>query len=262
MSATTPATIGIDLASQPKGTAACVIEWRDDGGRVALLAESLTNSAIGDLVRSRPVAKVGIDAPFGWPIAYVAAIAGYSASGRWPEVGEKELEFRATDRYVRAIIGRWPLSVSTNYIAYIAFRCAALLTEIAEPAEPIDRTGSGLAVEVYPAAALVQWGVASRGYKRRSGTTDAARGLRQETLAGLIREIREAGATWLDMSDSDVARLEESDDLFDALVAALIARATDIGRCLPIPLEHAGAAKVEGWIHLPTAEPFASFRPV
>ena len=149
------ATVGIDLASQPKGTAACVIEWGTGAGRIAELAENLTDSAIVDLVQSWPAAKVGIDAPFGWPIAFVHTLTVYSAGSGWPEVGEKQLEFRATDRYVRTMLGRWPLSVSTNYIAYIAFRCAGLLTQLAGPGEVVDRTGAGQAVEVYPPPHLV-----------------------------------------------------------------------------------------------------------
>jgi len=256
------ATVGIDLASQPKGTAACVIEWGTGAGRIAELAENLTDSAIVDLVQSWPAAKVGIDAPFGWPIAFVHTLTVYSAGSGWPEVGEKQLEFRATDRYVRTMLGRWPLSVSTNYIAYIAFRCAGLLTQLAGPGEVVDRTGAGQAVEVYPAAALGQWGIASSGYKLRSGATEAARGFRRETLGGIVREIREAGAAWLEMSEIDARRLEESDDLFDALVAALVARAVAVERSLPIPPEHLAAAKAEGWIHLPIGERFAHFRPV
>jgi len=155
-----PATVGIDLASDPggKGTAACLIEWDERRGQVAVFLERLTNTEILELIRRPGVKKVGIDAPFGWPRAFVEALSSYATSGHWPVVSRKELEFRTTDRYVRELQRQWPLSVSTNYISYLAFRCAELLTELAELAGPIDRTGAGLTVEVYPAGALRQWG--------------------------------------------------------------------------------------------------------
>jgi len=259
---TSAVTIGIDLASQPKGTAACVIEWGEGGGVVTELHDELTDAAIVALVRSKPVSKIAIDAPFGWPIAFVEAMSIYATSGRWPGAREKELEFRATDRHVRALIGRWPLSVSTNYLSYIAFRCARLLTELASNGAAIDRTGAGSVLEVYPAAALRQWGIDSRGYKRRAGATEAARLARGEVLSALVRQLRGVAAPWLHLSDAVGARFEESDDLFDALIAALVARALEIGQCLAIPSEHAAEARAEGWIHLPLAEPFASFDPL
>jgi hypothetical protein len=42
-----------------------------------------------------------------------------------------------------------------------------------------------------------------------------------------------------------------SSDRLDALVAALVARDYLTGQVDPIPVEHAAAARVEGWIHLP-----------
>lgn len=176
-------------------------------------------------------------------------------------MSRKELEFRTTDRYVRELQSQWPLSVSTNYIAHLAFRCAELLTELTELAGPIDRTGAGLTVEVYPAGALRQWGVVSRGYKPRSGQSEDRRRRQRETLWDLCNQIRAACAGWLDVSDSDVARMKENDHLLDSLVAALVARAEQIGLCLPIPPEHLAAAEVEGWIRLPRAQPLGSFRP-
>ena len=64
------------------------------------------------------------------------------------------------------------------------------------------------------------------------------------------------------MTDADAARLAQSDDPFDALVAALVARAVQVGQALPIPDELAESARAEGWIHLPSAAPLASFRPI
>jgi predicted nuclease with RNAse H fold len=255
MSTTGSTTVGIDLASQPKGTAACVIEWDNAEGQVALLCDNLANRDLIELIHRTGVEKVGIDAPFGWPRGFVEAVTAYATLRRFPAIGWSQLAFRTTDRYVREITGQQPLSVSTNWIAYTAFRCAELLTELAGEDEPIDRRGGGLVVEVYPAAALRQWGLPYRGYKGANETSRRAR-------AELARSVGKAATGWLGMNQSDALRLEESDHLLDALLAALVARASLAGHCLPVPQEHSAAAEVEGWIHVPYAGRLQPFQPV
>ena len=44
-------TVGIDLASQPDRTAACVIEWRDGRARVVELLEAVDDDLIVSLIR-------------------------------------------------------------------------------------------------------------------------------------------------------------------------------------------------------------------
>jgi hypothetical protein len=68
---------------------------------------------------------------------------------------------------VLAEAGVNPLSVSADRIAHAAFRCAGLLARLAALGEPVDRAGSGVVVEVYPAAALRRLGLTHRGYKSR-----------------------------------------------------------------------------------------------
>lgn len=63
------------------------------------------------------------------------------------------LTYRDTDEYVRHEVGKVALSVSTNRIGITALKAAALLS-----GRKVDRTGRGLIVEVYPAAALCRWG--------------------------------------------------------------------------------------------------------
>jgi hypothetical protein len=65
-------------------------------------------------------------------------------------------------------------------------------------------------------------------------------------LLGSLRE----QAPWLDLAGHE-DRLAGSDDLFDAVVAALTARAAAVGLTLPPDNDHAAAARKEGWIHLP-----------
>jgi hypothetical protein len=45
----------------------------------------------------------------------------------------------------------------------------------------------------------------------------------------------------------------DDDNVFDAMICALTARAAQLGFCHPVPPEHGDAARVEGWIALPKA---------
>ena len=143
---------------------------------------------------------------------------------------------------MRETLGRWPLSVSSDLIAVPAMRAVRLLAEVAAAGEAIDRSGSGRFVEVYPAAALHVWGFPSRGYKRTKGA---------EVRARLVSDLAQRTADWLTLSEQDWARCTASDDMLDALVAALVARAASKGRCKPIPPSDRELAKEEGWIALP-----------
>ena len=127
-------------------------------------------------------------------------------------------------------------------------RAVRLLAETAATGETIDRSGGGRFVEAYPAAALAVWGFPSRGYKGAKGS---------EVRARLVSDLAEQTADWLALSERDGARCRGSDDMFDALVAALIARAAAMNRCEPIPAGDHELAKDEGWIALPRPESLA-----
>ena len=145
------------------------------GARTATVAGFYTKLADSDLLEfleDESITKVGIDAPFGWPLEFVEALGIYSEKGEWPATEARLLTLRATDRWVRELTGRDPLSVSTDKISFTAMRCARLLTEYGQRWEPVDRSGAGRIVEVYPAAALRQWGLEPRGVqgiKARAG---------------------------------------------------------------------------------------------
>ncbi len=237
-------TLGIDLASQPRHTAACVIEWTSPRARVTGFHTSLDDTHLLALLDDPAVTKAGIDAPFGWPLEFAEAIHAYAAGAEWPDVEPRRLTLRATDRVVREVTGRDPLSVSTDKISFTAMRCARLLTEYGRRHRPVDRRGAGRLVEVYPAAALRQWGFDPRGYK---GTTPERR-LGREAL---IQEVRFATSSWLRLKDADLEGCSGSDHSFDSLVAAIIARTSEQGLTLPIPQALLAVARSEGWIALP-----------
>ena len=249
-------TLGIDLSAQPKNTAACLLTWGDSSCCISEFAAGLDNDALLDLIARSSPAKVAIDAPFGWPVPFVEAVSGYTASGYWPAPTNtrRPLLLRTTDLAVIDLVGgRPPLSVSADKIAVCAMRCAELLSALTIDGS-IDRTGGGVAIEVYPAAALRQWGFDATGYK---GTEPQ----RQETRRRLVGTIANATAAWLLLDPDEQALLAASDHLLDALVSALVGRAAAVGLTLPIPPDARVLAASEGWIHLPRREALAAFDP-
>lgn len=233
-------TLGVDLASRPKGTATCLIGWDRGSARIETLSMGATDADLHELFGRAD--KIGIDAPFGWPAPFARAITAYSAETIWPATDLPQLRFRRTDEVVKERLGRWPLSVSSDLIAVPGMRAVRLLAEAAANGESIDRSGGGRFVEVYPAAALHVWGFPSRGYKGAKGVKVRAR---------LVRDLAKQTADWLTLSEEDWEKCTASDDMLDALVAALVARAAAIHRCEPIPPADHAVATEEGWIALP-----------
>ncbi len=241
-------TLGIDLASQPENTAICTIEWADGAAEVKTLLHgrpdrsSLDNAALRAELQAGH-AKIAIDAPLGWPEAFVRALVAHRELGQWPDAPKATLERRCTDRFVIDETGKRPLSVSTDRIAYCAMRCAVLLSGLDEP-----RDGSGRVVEAYPDAALRCWlkpSFEARPVPTYKGAdaVDRREALLTELLAGLGGGFSIGG-----FRDACVA----SDDCLDALLCALIARAADRNRTIePKTEEQVRLAPIEGWIHLP-----------
>lgn len=220
-------TLGIDLASQPKTTAVCLIDWAGAEPEILTLHAGADDDWILALVRL--AARTGIDAPLGWPVAFVAALR----ENRWPSTNE-HLTHRATDHWVRAQTGKVPLSVSTDRIAYCAMRAARVLAHL----DGVDRSGvDGPVCEVYPDPSLTRFGLREgrASYKR------AAEDARREIVARL--------PAWVGPQARGLCI--GSDDLLDAFVCALVARAVALGLTEPVPDEHRDAARAEGWIHLP-----------
>jgi hypothetical protein len=206
-------TLGIDLAAQARQTAACIIDWRERPVTVRELALGLDDPAIVGIVKAHEPAKIAVDAPFGWPAPFVAAVSKHAAGEAWVEQAVRSLRLRATDQYVNAETGQPPLSVSAERIAVTAFRCAGLLTTLAQQDRKIDRAGGELVVEAYPAAALRQWGMDARGYK---GSKPEQRARRLDLLDELI----ERSAPYLALDHQQRALLVASDHLLDALVCS------------------------------------------
>ena len=95
---------------------------------------------------------------------------------------------------------------------------------------------------MYPAAALRAWHLYRPRYKG-PGSRAVRDGLVDDLLAALSA---------LRIGTDALALCRESDDAFDAVVCALIARAAAIGlTCRPDP-DQVALATTEGWIAVPT----------
>ncbi|NKX54829.1 DUF429 domain-containing protein [Arthrobacter mobilis] len=240
-------TLGVDLSANPVKTAAAVLEWTPGQARLAELRLGATDEDIVRLVGNCDY--TGIDCPLGWPARLVPFLQGHLGNDAGavlahdgPE-GRRVLAYRETDRFVAGLLRLVPMSVSADRLGHVAMRCAVIQAKIARTAGPRRRDGSDGLAEVYPAASLKAWGITARKYK---GGTDAARLAREASL----RSLRDQ-AGWLRLEGADAQLLASDDDLHDALIASLSARAAALGRTCPVPAGLEQAAAEEGWIHVP-----------
>jgi hypothetical protein len=164
-------TLGIDMSSQPAGTAACAITWEAGRAVAATPCLSCDDGRLTELIADS--GAVGIDAPFGWPADFTAAVAVWNHI-EWNNDLRDRLRFRAADRLVRAVTGRWPLSVSSDLIPLPAMRTSALLLRYGVT----NRSGDGkFFVRTRPASAghrdshQEAWGNFSRLISRFSSPT-------------------------------------------------------------------------------------------
>ncbi|MCM2579289.1 DUF429 domain-containing protein [Streptomyces meridianus] len=232
-------TVGVDLAASAPNTAAAVVSWE---GRTAVAAAPRVRCTdlelLGLLERLEPDDRVGVDCPFGWPIPFVQAVSAHAAGAPWPgrglDSGEHRagLRLRRTDLLTHRAMGRGsrpPLSVSFDKLGATTARWAHLADELASRGRPVERTGEGPVVEVYPSAARRRWGLG-----------------KERSLAELL-----AAAPGLSCSPKAREQYERSEHAFDALIAALVARAAALGLTPRPSADDRPTAEVEGWIHLP-----------
>ncbi|MGJ5894599.1 DUF429 domain-containing protein [Streptomyces niveiscabiei] len=246
-------TVGVDLAGRTGTTGVCRVTW---GRRPT--AELLPARHDDDLLAAmRSADKTGLDSPLGWPVAFIALLTAHRTGGELPALDHhaacadgrpglgNTFTHRLTDdaAWKRTGAGkRRPLSVSADKLGIVAMRAAGLLARLAEGGPAVPRDGSGSVVEVYPAFALIQWGLAQEGTYKGKGVTAA----RSRILTGL-----EAGLD-LELSGRVRDRCTASDHDLDALISAVVARAAARGLTEAPATDHERAmAAVEGWMHLP-----------
>jgi predicted nuclease with RNAse H fold len=235
---------GIDLAAEPKGTALALVEFSKHKAKLTLLEQGLDDKAL--IADTHHADKVGIDCAFGWPIQFAQFINNHQdIENKNPIDGgmdfRRELSFRETDREIKRLTGRWPLSVSTDRLGLTAMRCAGLLSKYQAKGIEIDRAGRKLLVEVYPGATLRNWNFDTTGYR-----------INPEARAELLHQL-EAHAPWLEISEFRTQMIESA-DCFDAVIAALAARAVYLGSYNKPTSTQLEQAKIEGWIGLPVGD--------
>lgn len=239
-------TVGVDLAAEAARTAVAWVDWSPAGATVP----SLILGADDDTVVAAIVGagKAGIDCPFGWPGEFADFLAAHrdghvsvpdGVAGRdW----RRRLALRITDLAAHELTGLRPMSVSADRIGHTAMRCAGLLARLAREGQPVDRSGGGVVVEVYPAASLKQWNLPYHRYKRTAHTAN-----RNALVDALL-----SAAPWLRPGRHELA-CRRSDDALDAVIAALTARAAFLGLVHTPDESQAQAARTERWIAIPNS---------
>ncbi|MEU8361248.1 DUF429 domain-containing protein [Nonomuraea sp. NPDC048882] len=235
-------TAGIDLAAEPPRTAVAWLTWSSNGAQVTRLELGAKDDLLIEAITA--ATKTGIDCPFGWPVKFIDFITAHRTGHvTVPQdvpalIWRHDLTHRVTDQAVEARTGRRPLSASADRIGHTTMRCAALLSTLAAQGHPVDRRGTGAAVEVYPAATLRLWNLPHQSYKRPTELNVLVDRLKRE-------------APWLDLAGHE-ALCRTSADATDAVICALAARAGALGLATTPPPEHSETAAAEGWIALPT----------
>lgn len=227
-------TAGIDLAAQPERTGAVVVDWSTAPPTVTDAFRKVTDKQILALYSDVAAVdgRLGIDCPFGWPRDFVDHVSAHAANTlpASMESDTQSLRLRATDIAVHHRLGRNPLSVSTSMLGVTALRFARLSAALRDRGEPVDRTGRAVICEVYPAASCAVWGLPAK----------------ERDLDVLLTQLP------LDVAP-DLRGQLSNEHIFDALIAALTARAVDLEATDGFGDDQEALAQVEGWIHVPSA---------
>lgn len=251
-------TVGVDLAAEPTGTAVVAITWHAAGARAEVVFDGQKSKPEDDdllrVLGDERYAKVGVDCPFGWPVGFVDAVLAHDRGRPWPGGAggdaRRHLRYRLTDHAVHERFpgDRWPLSVSSDLIGVNAMRWASIAQRYEDDHGPIDRTGGGTLVEVYPAAAMRHWQVHVEGYKADNAK---AVGKRHEVVHLLHRSLPGLVPQQLVVA---MEHKKLGDDVLDALIAALVAGAASVDATDPPPpvgTARRRTAETEGWIAVP-----------
>lgn len=246
-------TLGIDLATNNGSTGVCEIDWVTGASSI-----EVGRFADQDLVARMAAIRaeggwVAIDAPFGFPAAFTAAVTAWDHEGAIVTPNDRDLIRRITDITVaerqqeaKTATGAnwfcWPLSAVVERITPTTVRCAGLLSQLS--GGPVDRIGqTSRVIEVYPIAALRLWGIDTKRYKQDPDDSRHALGqLFARTGVGTPDGLGNVKPKALD-------------DVVDAFACALMARtaADTDGRTGPtgFTADQLDIIGREGWIHLP-----------
>jgi predicted nuclease with RNAse H fold len=177
--------VGVDLAAEATRTAVAQLDWTAGDATVLSVVLGADDGAVIAAVSGAD--KAGIDCPFGWPESFVDFVSTHRVGNVFVPIDiagrdwRRRLAYRGTDLQVHAVTGIWPLSVAADRISHTAMRCAGLLATLAQQGQPVDRTGTGIVVEVYPAASLATWKL------RRAADLDESPGSSRKVILIILR---------------------------------------------------------------------------
>jgi hypothetical protein len=242
-------TSGLDMSTSPAKTAAVAVAWSPDQARITQILQPLRASAIVDLIAAHAGEHWAVDVPFGWPDRFVALMADRQEMPLPPKVIPDDTEWelwrtkwvaqRRTDAFLTTDprIRTRPLPASFQMLGATAAMWALIEARLAQRGVAIDRSGvTGLVCETYPRAALAAW-------------------LHIETTKANAAQLGKL-FPYLIVPEEHLARLA-NDDVCDAIVCAMVARARSLGLTIaPSDADQSAAAR-EGWIHVTTENPAA-----
>jgi hypothetical protein len=240
---------GLDVSTNKAKTAAVAIDWSVPGeARVVDVRHPLPAADMAPLIAEHKASTWAVDVPFGWPDLFVDLMAArhhgplpaevMPPAATWETWRTREVAQRRTDRFLTddPRIKTRPLPASFQLLGATAAMWVLVEARLVSLGVRVDRAGlEGTVCETYPSAALAAWGF----------------GKAKLTWAELQSRI-----TFL-TADGDLDSRFTSDDVCDAVVCALVARARDLDLTIGPPEDELAAARREGWIHL-SCEPMQS----
>ena len=298
-------TLGIDLSTDPKKVWTCEVDWGQSPPRITALDRmssqpdplgessglirteaSLIAELVARMAAFSPSADrvVGVDAPLGWPAAFVQAICDWDDGDLEGFRKRPDLRLRATDRFVQLVARVTPMSVSTDRMGSTAMLLAEVLSRVARGRDHqvFDRaTGCDGVAEVHPSAAMRLWTLGGEPLSIAS-----YKGWYVPRFTIVMRLAR-AG---FEITPQQAQAMVDHDDALDAFICALVARAVALGACVGVeqtigleellPKANRGTASdeelaarleqgraiqseasrtagTEGWIHLPVRSDLA-----
>lgn len=207
--------IGVDCATQPNklGPARGIFgngEARLEEVTIGSKDPSIAETIAGWIDLDFPT-LIALDAPLGWPTRLGEELKNHVA-GQSIRVEPNQLFRRETDRFIKRMISKQPLDVGADRIARTAHAALSHLEEIRRMtgveitlAWELGDTSGIQAIEVYPAATLMAYGITEPGYKRSLES-------RRRLLVKLSKHIG---------LPANISPMEKSDDVIDAAICVL-----------------------------------------
>lgn len=240
-------TWGLDVSTNKAKTAAVGIDWFTSGeARVVEVHHPLDAVDMAPLIAEHKASTWAVDVPFGWPDLFVKLMTvrhdaplsrlDIPASGDWYWWRTRQIAQRRTDRFLTddPRIRTRPLPAPFQLLGATAAMWVLVEAELVGLGVQVDRAGmEGAICETYPSAALAAWGLSKA----------------KQSWSQL-----RANFPFLTAKQQLLDRFD-SDDVCDAVVCALVARARDLKLTLSPSEDDLPAAQREGWIHVSPGDP-------